>query len=231
MMRIHILQHAAHEGAGTIAEWAEARGHQVRVSHVYLNEALPEMAAFDWLVVMGGPMNIYEEAEYPWLHAEKAFLQQVAASDKRVLAVCLGAQLMADALGADVVRNAHQELGWHPLTAVGMLAPPLSLLLQDGAPAFHWHGDRFELPQGATLIAASEACAQQGFTLDGRIYAFQFHPEVTPALAEGFIQAETPFPSGPYIQAAADMLADAGLFERARHAMFAFLDALALQAR
>lgn len=185
-MRVHSLEHAPAEGAGKIRDWAIARGHAFAVTRLDLGAPLPGPDDFDLLVVMGGAMNVHQHRDYPWLVAEKACIAAAIASGKALLGICLGAQLIADALGARVVQNSVLEIGWFPVRFIDR-QPPF-----DGFPAectaFHWHGDTFELPPGARRAAESDACAQQAYVVGSRIVGLQFHIEVTPAAAASFCQ-------------------------------------------
>ena len=180
-IRIHWFQHVPFEGLGCIEQWATEKGHALSVTRFHRDEPLPRIGEIDWLVVMGGPMNIYEESEYPWLAREKQFIGQAIRSGKVVLGICLGAQLIAGFLGARVTPNAHKEIGWFPLELTPeAVASPLFDFLPHRLTAFHWHGDTFALPRGALRIARSEACENQAFLYDGRVVGLQFHLEFTP---------------------------------------------------
>ena len=159
-MRIHYLQHVSFENPGSILEWAKANNGLVTSTQLYNDEALPEVSDFDWLVVMGGPMNIYEDDQYPWLKAEKALIKAAIAANKVVIGLCLGSQLIADIIGGKVVQNKQKEIGWFPITfSEKAKASPLFAFFPDHPMVFHWHGDTFiELPEAATVIAASAAC-------------------------------------------------------------------------
>jgi len=180
-MHIHVLQHVPFEGPARIAHWAQTRGHALTVSHLYAGDPLPELGAFDRLVILGGPMSVGDEAEHSWLRPEKARIGDAIAAGRSVVGICLGAQLIAEVLGARVHRNAHKEIGWFPieLTGAGRVHP-----LWQGLPAeqtvFHWHGDTFELPPGALHLASSSACAQQAFLFQERVIGLQFHLESAP---------------------------------------------------
>jgi GMP synthase (glutamine-hydrolysing) len=228
-MRLHALQHVPFENLAAIGDWTQSRDWTVSTTHLYQGETLPAPDALDWLVVMGGPMNIYEEERYPWLAAEKHFIAQVVAAGKTVLGVCLGAQLIADALGAAVVKGPHPEIGWFPVikdpavdrTKVGRVLPA-------AFDAFHWHGDTFVLPENAVPLGRSEACACQGFIYQERVLALQFHLETTAASAEALIaHCGTDIGDGPYEQTAAEMLADPGRFDRLNALMKNLVDTLA----
>ncbi len=184
-MKIHAVIHGPSEGLGSIAGWALDRGHSVTETHLYRGESLPPLEAVDFAVVMGGAMNVHQHRDFPWLVSEKPWLAAAIASGKRVLGVCLGAQLIADVLGAKVTQNPVKEIGWFPVRMVarpGVLGEfPAELSV------FHWHGDTFEVPSGAVRVAESEACANQGFVVGDRVVALQFHIEVTPGTVAEFI--------------------------------------------
>ncbi|HWU67849.1 MAG TPA: type 1 glutamine amidotransferase [Stenotrophobium sp.] len=226
-LRVHWLQHVAFEDLGCIAPWLAARNATVTQTRLYAGETLPKAGDFDWLIVMGGPMNIYEESAHPWLVAEKALIREACAAGRRLLGICLGAQLIADALGAPVTRNAHREIGWFP---VQMNAAAASSKLFAGFPerydALHWHGDTFAIPPGATLLAGSEACAHQAYEYAGRVAAIQFHLEVTAADARVWLAQETPAP-GRYVQTAGEILVDIGRFAENNRLMRRLLENLA----
>jgi len=187
-MRLHWFQHVPFEELGAIAPWAQARGHAVSVTRLFLDEPLPSIDTFDWLVIMGGPMGVYDGAQFPWLKTETEFIGQAIARGKRVLGICLGAQLIAAALGARVYPNKQKEIGWLPirLTPEGTRSEYF-----DAAPApfpvFHWHGDTFDLPARAVRLAESDACANQAFQYGDRVVGLQFHLEVTPEGVERLI--------------------------------------------
>ncbi len=176
-MRIHSLEHEPFEGLANIEVWAKNKGHSISRTLLFNNEELPEMNDFDWLVIMGGSMNIYEEEKYPWLAREKKFIEDAIAHKKIVLGVCLGAQLIADVLGGKVTKNKYSEIGWYPvnLTKEARNSSIFSALPSEFT-AFHWHGDTFKIPHGAVRIAETEGCANQAFEYDnGRVTGLQFH--------------------------------------------------------
>jgi GMP synthase (glutamine-hydrolysing) len=179
-MRIHSLQHVSFEDSAYIGSWAANKGYALSSTRLFANEQCPKIEEFDILLIMGGPMNVYEEAKYPWLVQEKCFIKQAIQCGKIVLGICLGAQLIAAALGGKVTRNKNKEIGWFPvqLTDYGQKA---SLLAPLPSPfiAFHWHGDTFSIPPGCEHIAANDACRNQGFQYKDRVLGLQFHIEAT----------------------------------------------------
>jgi len=223
-MRIHALQHVSHEALGSTEEWAQQYGHSVSFTRLFEGDRLPPPDGFDVLFVMGGPMNIYEQAKYPWLAPEKAFIREVVEAGLPVAGICLGAQLLADSLGGRVVSNGQREIGWFPVEPVEPLPKILRPLFEGPHEAFHWHGDRFEPPPGADVFASSEGCPNQGFAIGDSVLGFQFHPEITDAVATAFITDEAPLPAGRYIQSPAQMRSQPRRFVEQRKRWFAFLD-------
>jgi GMP synthase-like glutamine amidotransferase len=207
-VNIAVLQHAAYEGPGEIAAWAGERGHSVRVHHLHQGDPLPALDAFDLLVVMGGEMNIYRYRDWPWLKAESAFIKSTLGAGKKVVGICLGAQFIADALGSRVVQNAQIELGWMPVTWTPEARAAFPNL-PASATVLHWHGDTFGLPPGATRLAASEACPEQGFLIKDKCLGLQFHMEVDPVLVKEFVASQGEWHAGPYVQTADPILANA----------------------
>jgi GMP synthase (glutamine-hydrolysing) len=227
-MNLHYLQHVSFEGLASIETWAAARGHRVAATRLHEGEPLPRLDQLDWLVVMGGPMNIYEEDRFPWLAAEKRFLKSAIESGRVVLGVCLGAQLIADVLGGPVGRNAHKEIGWFPVRKTEAAARSrVCETLPAELEAFHWHGDTFALPPGAVHVARSEACENQAFIYDERVVGLQFHLETTPASVRLLAKhCADELVTGPLIQSVEAMLADEQRFERINETMWRLLDRL-----
>jgi GMP synthase (glutamine-hydrolysing) len=190
---------------------------------LFEGESLPSPDVFDALVVMGGPMSVHDEAQYPWLAVEKKLIEQSIKSGKLVLGVCLGAQLLADVLGAKVYRNKHKEIGWFPVRHLqeGSIAAGLPRTFT----AFHWHGEAFDLPAGAVRLAESDGCANQAFEFGGKALALQFHLEVTRESVEGLVRnCAADITPGPYVQSAEQMLAAAGEFLAIQPLLFQVLD-------
>lgn len=206
-MKVQVLQHVPFEGVGSMAAWLAAHKAEVRVTRFFEDPSLPEPGDQDLVIVMGGPMSANDEAELPWLAPEKRFLRQAVAAGTGVLGVCLGAQLLASAFGARVFRNKHKEIGWFPIT--GIPGPAGTFAFPGECPAFHWHGETFELPAGAAHLARSAACENQAFQIGERALGLQFHLETTPeSLAGMTVHCADELVAGePYIQGAERMLA------------------------
>ena len=183
-MKLHWLQHVPFEGLGIIEKRVEANGFEISRTRLFAGEQLPGIGSFDWLVVMGGPMGIYDHKEHPWLVAEKQFIKTAIDAGKTVLGICLGAQLIADVLGAKVYPGPQKEIGWFPIQRTEG-APEL---IPEELTAFHWHGDTFDIPEGAIRLASSEACKNQGFVYNNRVVGLQFHLETTPESMEALIE-------------------------------------------
>lgn len=173
---MHVFQHVDFEWIGLIEPWAKERGVTPTVTRFHRGERPPRET--DFLVVMGGPMSVTEEDKYPWLVEEKEFLRRHIHAGKPVLGICLGAQLIASALGARVFPNREKEIGWFPIELTEAGEQSGYFLPETPFTAFHWHGDTFEIPKGAELLAHSEGCAHQAFSIH-RALGLQFHLEMS----------------------------------------------------
>ncbi|MGA8185914.1 MAG: type 1 glutamine amidotransferase [Terriglobia bacterium] len=231
-MRIHIIQHVAFEGPGAIAEWALERGHSKTLTRQSSGEKLPAVDTFDFLVVMGGPMSANDDSRFAWLTTEKRLIADAVHGRKAVLGICLGAQLVAQVLGARVYRNREKEIGWFPVR----LTPEAAASgLFGGLPAemtvLHWHGETFDLPEGAVRLAESVVCRNQAFELEGRVLGLQFHLEVLPQGLEDLIQhSGADLVRGPAIQTGGAMRASGHLAQALRPVLDTILDRLAAAA-
>lgn len=177
---IAIIQHVAHESPGWILDWLSAHNMAYMLVDISREDPLPSSNEIDGLIVLGGSMNVYEESRYPWLSEEKDLIRRCIKHQKKVFGICLGAQLISVSLGAKVKRNAALEVGWYPVHfPEGKLPKHLGNVFPGDLMTFHWHGDMFEIPQGARLFATSEACNNQGYTYGKHVMAIQFHPEMT----------------------------------------------------
>ena len=228
-MKIHSLEHAPFEGPGRIAAWAAERGHSLSRTALHDGEALPPLDAFDFLVVMGGPMSIHEHRDHPWLPMEKHFLKTVIAARKPVLGICLGAQLLADVLGGKVFQNPVKEIGWFPVRMLDCSAPFEAFPEQ--LTVMHWHGDTFTIPEGARRVAESEACANQAFIFGDRIVGLQFHIELENVGLEDLAAASLDEAGvAPFIQSRAQLISPPPESGAGAPALHALLDELARMA-
>jgi GMP synthase-like glutamine amidotransferase len=178
-MRAHYFQHVPFEGLGSIEPWLKAAEFEISSTRFYQPWGFPHLDEIDFLIVLGGPMSVNDEEEYPWLPQEKQYIRDVISSGKPVLGICLGAQLIANTLDAAVHRNEAKEIGWFPIDWTGEITASISEL-PPSMNAFHWHGETFDIPKGAIRIAQSKGCKNQGFQLGDLVMGLQFHLESTP---------------------------------------------------
>jgi GMP synthase-like glutamine amidotransferase len=184
-MSILIIKNAPHEGPGTIEDYLKKKSLPYSTEELYRREEIPDLTVFSHLVIMGGPMAVYEMDGYPHLIGEDQVIKEFIQAGKSVLGICLGAQMIAHALGARVYPGSVAEVGWYSvhITPEGMDDPLFSKLAVNHSPradVFHWHGDTFDLPADAVRIAYSESYENQAFRYGHKVYALQFHIEVTP---------------------------------------------------
>ncbi len=186
-MRMAVLQHVPFEGPAAIAEWADARAIAANTAHLYRGDAPPGLDAFDMLTVMGGPMSANDEAVLDWLPPEIALVRDAIAANKIVLGVCLGAQIVAKALGGAVAKGRQKEIGWFAVERTETSHP-----LFEGLPAefmaFHWHGETFSLPESAVRLASTPATENQAFAVGKRALGLQFHMEATKESVNALIE-------------------------------------------
>lgn len=230
-LRIHTLMHVPFEGLGCMEEWISKHNHLLSYTKLYESATLPNINEIDWLIVMGGPMGVYDEAIYDWLTAEKTFVRNAIEQGKTVLGICLGSQLIAEVLGAKVYPNTQKEIGWFDLK-----------LTEDGKtnsllggfeacfPVFHWHGDTFDLPEGSKRLFYSDVTPNQAFIYKEKVLGLQFHFEVTEQSMSAMVQhgADELIPAAT-IQSADEILAETSYIASNNAKMFSILDALAKQ--
>lgn len=189
MSRILVFQHVAAEPLGTLDPLIRQRGHRIKfVNFERQPDAVPSMDRYRGLVVLGGPMNVEEQASRPHLRTELEVIGQALEQGKPVLGICLGAQLLAHALGAPVAQNPRPEIGWYELeTNAAGRADPVVSCFAPRTPVFQWHSRSFAIPHGAVHLASTADCANQAFRYGSNAYGFQFHPEVNQALIERWL--------------------------------------------
>jgi GMP synthase-like glutamine amidotransferase len=188
-----ILQHTPDEGPGLIAPEMRAREIPFTVRRLYEGDDVPGVAELSGLIVLGGPMNALDDAGHPHLRRERELLAATVEAGRPILAICLGSQLLTAALGARIFRGPREEIGLGEvtLTADGSADP----VLGDAGPVIpvcHWHGDTFDLPRGATLLASSALYPNQGYRVGTRVYALQFHIELDADLLRAWLPAFPP---------------------------------------
>lgn len=222
-MTVYCLQHVPFEGPGAIADWFCQKDTPLIPVPLYAGAPLPEPASVSGLVVMGGPMGVGDTASYPFLLPEKRFLEGVFRQNVPVLGICLGAQLIAEVLGAEVRQGDHREIGWFPVDWKGKrFFAPGSFM------AFHWHGDTFGIPEGATLLASSAACAHQAFVYREHIVGLQFHLEMTQKGAATLVAecAAELGEGGRFVQTKGEILEASDLFSGTKPQLFSLLSEL-----
>ncbi len=226
-MRIHILQHVAFEGSGCILPCLKEKGHIITFTHFFENDYLPGMDAFDGLVIMGGPMGIHDEQHYSWLRKEKTFIRDAVSAGKKIIGICLGAQLLAHVLGAAVYPNTEKEIGWFDVKRSDEKAAGIGRLLPENWTTFHWHGDTFDLPDGARLLAESAVCKHQAFCYQDMVIGLQFHPEMTVEGIEALITNSTDhLQPGPFVQSLKKIKGRSEFYEANHRLMRKILDHL-----
>jgi GMP synthase (glutamine-hydrolysing) len=190
MTRALILLHVACEGPGLIGEIFRERGIETDLIRLYEGGLVPhDLGATSGLVVMGGPMGVYETNQYPHLRDELKLIESAVRQNRPVLGVCLGSQLLAAALGARVYPGKQKEIGWYAVELQdGARQDPLWRDQPRSFMPLHWHGDIFELPKGAVSLAASALTQHQAFRYGDRSYGLLFHLEVTPQQLRGMVQ-------------------------------------------
>lgn len=208
-LKVHYFQHIAGEGFGSCYEYLKAQGAEITATEFFALptdfeldiDALPSVKEVDLLIIMGGVMSVNDEANFPWLKIEKRWIRRYLAESKPAIGLCLGGQMIANALGANVHRHHTQELGWtkvyksHPTPQDCFQIPSEIQVMQ-------WHSETFDIPKGAVRLAENSVCSNQLYQIGKNVLGFQFHPEITPNILEVFIEHEEDelVFSGEYVQ-------------------------------
>lgn len=208
-LKVHYFQHIAGEGFGSCFEYLKSLGAQISATEFFALpgdllldiEALPSVDDVDLLIIMGGAMSVNDEANYSWLKVEKRWIRRYLSKGKPAIGLCLGGQLIANALGANVSRNAYQELGWGSVYKTSdensnYFSVPAELTVMQ------WHSETFEIPKGAKLLATNQICQNQMYQIGANVLGFQFHPEITPRVLSLYIENEEHEQEfkGPHVQ-------------------------------
>ena len=179
-IKIHIFMHVPYEGPGCIEDWILKNGNHISYTKFYEQFSLPDVNKIDALVIMGGPMSVYEEDKYHWLAKEKEFIREAINKEKKIIGICLGSQLIAEVLGAKVYPNKQKEIGWFDINQTATAQN--NTILNDTSQqltVFHWHGDTYDLPPDTEHLYYSNICKNQAFIYNNSVLGIQFHFEVT----------------------------------------------------
>jgi GMP synthase-like glutamine amidotransferase len=226
ILSIHTLMHVPFEGLGCMEQWINRNNHSLSYTHFYENYQLPQVEDIDWLIVMGGPMGVYDEEIYPWLAVEKVFIRKAIDSGKTVLGICLGSQLIAEVLGAKVYPNKQKEIGWFDVKLTDLAKnDPIFENFGEQFQVFHWHGDTFDLPTGSKHLIISEVCSNQAFLFQEKVLGLQFHFEVTAQTLKGMVlNGKDELIENETIQSAEQILKQPNLIEDNNLKMYQILD-------
>ncbi len=186
-MRAHYIQHVPFEGLGSIEAWLSEKEYEITTTKLYESSDFPKIEEIDFLIVMGGPMSVHDEKIYPGLKKEKIFIKNVIEAGKPTLGICLGSQLIAEVMGGNVYKNHVKEVGWFPIFSKKSKQNTV-FSFPDNIMVFHWHGETYNLPKNAVLLATSEGCINQAFQLGNNVIGLQFHLETTSDLVVEILQ-------------------------------------------
>lgn len=227
-LNISCFLHVHFEEPGLITEWIQKKGHQLDYTRLYKNEPLPDPDNVDLLIIMGGPMNVSDFHLHPWMKEELDWVGEFIESGKAILGICLGAQIIATALGSDVYPGKEKEIGWFGIRFLPGLGDfKICKNLPSSRKVFHWHGDTFDIPEGAIRIAESNLFPNQGFIYEKRVIALQFHLEVGPENVDKLVEnCREELVHGTHIQSESELRNPARFIEKNRLLLFNILDYL-----
>lgn len=205
--RAHYFQHVAFEGLGSIEAWLTKENYEITVTKFFNPDyQLPNPGDVDLLIIMGGPMSVNDEDQHLWLKEEKQFIRNFLTTGKSVLGICLGAQLIASALGANVYPNNEPEIGWFSIHGIDHQRSDLFQFPTEET-VFHWHGETFDLPENATLLASSYACNNQVFQIGNNVIGMQCHLETTSDSVQALVKhCGDELVIGNYVQSSGQIL-------------------------
>lgn len=196
-LKVHYFQHIAGEGFGSCYQFLKQHNAKITATEFFALpvdrsleiEALPQVEDVDLLIIMGGEMSVNDEVNFPWLKIEKRWLRRYLSMGKPAIGLCLGGQLIANALGAAVSRSEKQELGWTGVRKVNYV-PTECFELPTEFNVMQWHSETFEIPKGAIHLAENDVCRNQMYQIGKNVLGFQFHPEITPEALNLFLENE-----------------------------------------
>jgi GMP synthase-like glutamine amidotransferase len=224
-MKIHCIRHEPFEGPGYIEWWAKENNHTIQFTRTYMHQSFPDEIDFELLIIMGGSVTLHTNVIIPWLAEEEHFILKAISQNKKILGICLGAQILAKIHGAKIYPGKSKEIGWYPVR-FHIPEPSDFSFLPKEMPVFHWHGDTFDLPEGSQHLASSALTPNQAFTIGKNIVAFQFHLEMTAPAVKKIIKALQVelCNGGEYVQSAADILNQTTYVNPCKEILYKFLD-------
>lgn len=201
-LKISLIQHTAVDSPGFTTSVLQQNGIDPVIIRVDKGDSIPTQVDSDVLMTFGGPVSLHLADPPPWVNQERELIRRYITSGRRVFGICLGAQLIASALGSSVGPNPEPEFGWHPIKLTNSSnQSKLASLLPPQQTVLHWHRNTFALPSGAMHLYQSDACQHQAFSIDDRVVGFQFHPEATPKTVEYYLRVANPAGvDGHYVQ-------------------------------
>lgn len=225
-LRVQIFQHVPYEGPAAIEPYLIKRGHKVEVIQWFAGQLPEAITETDALIVMGGPMSVSDEESFPWLKLEKAAIAEALRLDVPLLGICLGAQLLAEVLGAQVNPMGYREIGWFPVeTNQEFLDQPLGNSFPKRFTPLQWHGDSFDIPAGCISLGSSQACKNQGFIYSKKQIGLQFHLEFDQSSVQRLAtNAADELDGTEFVQSEQQMLAKEEFFIEADQLLDSFLD-------
>jgi GMP synthase (glutamine-hydrolysing) len=225
-LNIHYYQHVSYEGLAVIQKWADLNGHNLSKTNFKNNEPIPNPDMYDILIVLGGPMSVNDESKYPWLKTEKKSINRCLNDGKKVIGICLGAQMLAEVLGAKVYKSELPEVGWHNIFFTENKQNFEAMnVFPDELNTFHWHYETFDLPSGCSRIAYSQSCDNQIFAYGDIAVGFQCHLEQNEYLIGRMLdRSGSQLENSKFIQPKEEILANIHHANYNNKLLFEFLD-------